>query len=359
MKVVHVGEYVQGGVATYVREVLCYQKECEEISDLYLIKSNINSENEFPIDVMNVYNYEYERSVRHFFKAIRTINRIIKHINPDIIHVHSSFAGLFVRVPYLFFSKKNLKIIYCSHGWSFNMNTSLVKKKVYGLVERLLLKVTDKIINISGYENNTAIQYKIKSNKMITIENGIREANYSKYFKAVEVDKNKINLLFVGRNDYAKGLDSLINLLDNYELNHVVLYIIGDYTLTDNIKNSRAASQVKPLGWVNNDLIDNYYQLCDAVIVPSRWEAFGLVAIEAMRNTKAVIATNKGNLPNIVLDNKTGYIYDGSDEQLLNILSSLEKCELEKMGKNGYGYYYRKYRNTTMNEQLLDCYKSL
>lgn len=56
---------------------------------------------------------------------------------------------------------------------------------------------------------------------------------------------------------------------------------------------------VESIGWINHDEIDSYYSLFDAVIIPSRWEGFGLVAIEAMKNAKAIIVSNRGRSLNL------------------------------------------------------------
>ena len=51
---------------------------------------------------------------------------------------------------------------------------------------------------------------------------------------------------------------------------------------------------VESIGWINHDEIDSYYSLFDAVIIPSRWEGFGLVAIEAMKMLKPLLLVIEG-----------------------------------------------------------------
>ena len=114
---------------------------------------------------------------------MRAIHNEIKKIKPDIIHVHSTWAGVLVRVPYLFLPKKNIRIVYSSHGWSFLMDVSNYKKRFYVFVEKILLGVTDKIINISSYEQKQAVENGFNKNFMAMIYNGVVESKRRGYFR--------------------------------------------------------------------------------------------------------------------------------------------------------------------------------
>jgi len=131
MKVLHIGEYVNGGVATYLKTLI---KDSDKYGvDSYLLMSDSKSDKIWDIAPEKIFFYHYKRSVLNLFSAIKIINEYIKKINPDIVHVHSSWAGLFVRLPYLF-KKRKIKIIYSSHGWAFLMDTSIIKKKFMPLL---------------------------------------------------------------------------------------------------------------------------------------------------------------------------------------------------------------------------------
>ena len=66
---------------------------------------------------------------------------------------------------------------------------------------------------------------------------------------------------------------------------------------------------------MDRESVFSYINACDAVIVPSRWEGFGLIAIEGMRAGKAIIVSNRGALPEIV-DQHTGLTFDIENERL-------------------------------------------
>ena len=335
MKILHVGEYVNGGVATYLRTLLSGLQKYDDVEN-YLLISEYKSQQGWEDITKKVFYYKYKRSISNIFSAIKQIHAVIKDVNPDIIHAHSTWAGLFVRLPYLF-KKRKAKIIYQSHGWAFLMDTSNYKKNIYALVEKILSIPTDRIINISNYEQNQAVKCGLNKNKMVMIYNGV-EDKVNKSNLKLNWDENKINLLFVGRLDRQKGLDLFLDVYDKMKLENLHLYVIGTSVLDDNLPNS--TKYVTYLGWVNNKDIDVYYQACDAVIMPSRWEGFGLVAIEAMKNSKAVIASNRGALPELIKEDFTGYIFNIDDEiSLKNRLLNLDKEKINILGENGRNIY--------------------
>lgn len=355
MKILHVGEYVNGGVATYLRTLLNGLQKYNDIEN-YLLISEHKSQKNWDNITKKVFYYKYKRSIFNIFSAIKQIHEVIEDVNPDIIHVHSTWAGLFVRLPYLF-RKRKAKIIYQSHGWAFLMDTSNYKKNIYALVERILSMPTDKIINISNYEQNQAIKYGLDKNKMIMIYNGV-EDKINKSNLKLNWDRNKINLLFVGRLDRQKGLDLFLDVYNKMELDNVHLYVIGTSVLDSSLPQN--TEYVTYLGWVDNKDIDVYYQACDAVIMPSRWEGFGLVAIEAMKNSKAVIVSNRGALPELIKEDFTGYIFNIDDEiSLKNRLLNLDKEKINILGKNGRNVYLQKFVDKIFINKIYKIYKVL
>ena len=234
------------------------------------------------------------------------------------------------------------------------MDTSKYKKNIYALVERILSIPTDKIINISNYEQNQAIKYGFNKNKMIMIYNGV-EDKVNKSNLKLNWDRNKINLLFVGRLDRQKGLDLFLDVYNKMELDNVHLYVIGTSVLDNSLpKNTETVTY---LGWVDNKDIDAYYQACDAVIMPSRWEGFGLVAIEAMRNSKPVIASNMGALPELIKNNINGYIFDiKNDKVLKEILLNINKNELQVLGKQARLIYLKNFTDLIFIKNIYKLY---
>ena len=349
---------MKGGVATYLHTL--FSGAISYNVDNYLVLSCPLSDTNWEIPRSKIYYYPYKRRLKDIPTAMFHIWRVIRRVNPDILMVHSTWAGVFVRLPYLFISKRKEKIIYNAHGWAFLRDTSIVYKKIYALIEKILSYVTDCIINVSEYEQNAARLYGIPSKKMVCIYNGI-DAPYIRTAKVEGLDSSKINLLFVGRFDRQKGLDWLLEQFrNNITREDIHLYVIGA-TVVDRLNVSTKSERVTFLGWVDRQQIDGYYRLCDALIMPSRWEAFGLTAVEAMCNEMPVIASRQGALPEIVCLNESGWLFDmDSDGKSLNeVLYSLNKEGIRRIGKRAKIRYELYFTATQMRRRVASLYKDL
>lgn len=134
---------------------------------------------------------------------------------------------------------------------------------------------------------------------------------------------NEPMLLFVGRLQGLKGADLAIESLAASRHSNATLMLCGGpsgvdgQTYVDELH--RLADHLgvsSRLRWVTpkpHHLLSTYYRAADAVLVPSRSESFGLVALEASACGVPVIAANVGGLATIVENGRTGYLVDGRD----------------------------------------------
>jgi len=144
-------------------------------------------------------------------------------------------------------------------------------------------------------------------------------------------------LLFVGRIEALKGVDALLRALailrNNGTLDqhpHCLAIIGGDPEATDsNLTAEMARLQglcralnlddlVVFLGKRGQDTLPYYYSSADALIIPSHYESFGMVALEAMACGTPVIASQVGGLPFLVKDGVTGYVVPDEDIETLS-----------------------------------------
>ncbi|WP_369957456.1 glycosyltransferase [Levilactobacillus brevis] len=357
MKIIHVAEYASGGVATYLKNTIDFQLKDKQVSSVILLNSKSNSEEINFISHKFIHKtYKYHRSIQGIFRLLKVRSEIDK-FTPDVVHFHSSFSGI-IRLTYLIKPAK-YKVVYCPHGWSFiQQNKGPIRKKIYEFIERCLARKTDAIINISKSEQEEAIKHNLPSSKLHLIYNSISSERKEYAVRTPFTDKKRKKLLFIGRFDAAKGLSFL---LDNGKLkeNGIELVVIGASVLQDqNLKYDDR--NIRFLGWVDNEYIGSYMMHCDAVIVPSMWEGFGLVALEAMRAHKMVIASNVGGLPELIIDKKNGLLFKkGSAKSLnerLNEFAGMSDSAIKIMGERGYDLFRQKYNRLKLNEKLLKIY---
>jgi D-inositol-3-phosphate glycosyltransferase len=133
-------------------------------------------------------------------------------------------------------------------------------------------------------------------------------------------------LLFIGRIDPLKGIDQLIRTLTYLQsFKGLELIIIGgdEYSLTELEKLKKLSVELEIqdsvlfLGMVRHDQLPYYYSAADVCIVPSYYESFGLVALEALACGTPVVATDVGEVRTIIRQGETGYVVpDNAPEKL-------------------------------------------
>lgn len=359
IRVLHVGEYVRGGVATYLRTLL--ETETMGIQN-YIVMASNKSSHDWNLPVERLLYYKYKRGTSSILTAILSVRRAIRKVSPHIIYCHSSWAGVFGRLAVLF-ADAHSHVIYNAHGWAFTREPEKRKLSsfVYAMIEKTLSHMTDAIINVSSYEYNAALQYGLSKKKMQIIFSGISPDKIQAHQSSTNFKASNLNLLFVGRLDRQKGLDWLLDIWKQCNRQDIHLYIAGERVVSDEKDvYSSADKRITYLGWLNANQLADCYQRCDAVIMPSRWEAFGLVAIEAMKYGKAILVSNRGALPELIKNEETGYIFDlDSGKDLLALLYALNKRRLEMMGNKANEDFLKKFTDRRMLTQTVELYHNL
>lgn len=153
--------------------------------------------------------------------------------------------------------------------------------------------------------------------------------------------KTKLNLaaerrmaLFVGRIEPLKGIDTLIRATSLLRARYpqvvanLDIAIVGGDPAAAVLDPEMArlyglrcalhlCEQVKFLGAKDQDLLPLYYAATDMVVMPSHYESFGMVGLEAMAMGTPVIASHVGGLPHLVQDNINGYLVPAQNPQAL------------------------------------------
>jgi D-inositol-3-phosphate glycosyltransferase len=176
----------------------------------------------------------------------------------------------------------------------------------------------------------------------------------------IEIPHEKRMLLFVGRIEPLKGIDTLLRaiacLRDKGVLNRqdICLSVIGgDATVSESqmshemVRLSKLRRElglkdiVTFLGKRDQATLPYYYSAADIVVVPSHYESFGMVALEAMACGTPVVASQVGGLAYLVQDGETGFHVPDQDPGALSdrLLAILDDDELfERMSANAAEY---------------------
>ena len=358
--VLHVGEVVRGGIATYLKAAIPAQQQrfgehvvvglypaCFEadLSSVFLAPQLVPWTNRRPLSLF-----------RYALAVIRAIHRL----QPCLVHAHSTFAGAFVRLAVWSIPKRRRPIIvYCAHGWAFLQDIPLWKRHAYAMLERLLTPLADGVVHISQDEARGAARYGIKPTLQVTIYNGLIDEEMSTTLPTQPCER-KLTLLFVGRFDRQKGLDILLEAIKRVRRD-ILVHIVGGAVIPGgDVRLPTADKRVVFHGWLTAETLKTLYYEVDIVVMPSRWEGFGFVALEAMRAGRAVFAADRGALPELIVEGETGRLFDPQNSDALSqLIEEADRRDLKRMGEAARTRYLTKFTIEESNAQLLRLYDTL
>jgi D-inositol-3-phosphate glycosyltransferase len=204
--------------------------------------------------------------------------------------------------------------------------------------EQHLAHVSDAIISSSEHEMQCLLdEYSLQRSKIKVIYPGVNKALFfpvdgARIPQDLKRRKGERILLYVGRIDPVKGLMSVVDALCLLKSKNISLYdqlkfvIIGggrkdkdlkknkEYiSLKETIRKHDLTEKIFFLESKKQSQLRRYYSASDALVVPSLYESFGLVAVEALACGTPVIASNVGELGSLVQEGKNGITFHPND----------------------------------------------
>ncbi len=189
-------------------------------------------------------------------------------------------------------------------------------------------------------------------------------------------DGEAVRLLFVGRLESRKGIDTLLAAAPAILEKHpaAVLDIVGDDTVPRPDGTTYKAEflaqslpqdlreRIRFHGRVDEEELQRFYARCDVFVAPSRYESFGLVFLEAMVFSKPVIACKAGGASEVVSDGETGILVPPANPAALaKALETLilDKARRRAMGEAGRRKFETRFTQAKMAQDFIEATKRL
>lgn len=335
---------------------------------------------EHPLPKPQLVNY-----IPQFVEGIRSFASD-KGIRYDIIHSHYWMSG--VAAGSLSDGWAGLPIVHMFHTLGEMKNriarTDAEREGAYRIEgEKQVLRRVDRIVVATLAElTQLRFLYKADVSKMVVIPPGVDVSHFypipsdeAKMYVGLKPEDRMI--LFVGRIEPLKGVDTLLEAMSCLQMKEsrpVHLAIIGgDPAASPEAMNAEMArlqnlcealgldQTVIFLGMRDQDKLPYYYSAAEVVVMPSHYESFGMVALEAMACGTPVIASEVGGLAYLVRDGETGFtIPTESSEVLCEKLSLLlNDRELHDSMSRRAAEYAQDYAWEKIARQIADVYEEL
>lgn len=238
---------------------------------------------------------------------------VIRDYKPDLVHLHSSKAGIIGR---LACSSLNVPCIFTAHGWSFTEGVSSRKRSLFLFMEKITAKIAKRIITVSDYDRNLAISHGVSSEKcLVTVHNGVSD----KLLEAKSVKKNAVvQFIMVARFEEQKDQRRLLLALSKITDLQWKLQFVGDgpnLAVVESMCYELGLLERVSFPGACYDIAERLYQ-SDVFVLLSNWEGLPLTILEAMSAGLPIIASDVGGVKETI-DDSCGVLISSKDDLLL------------------------------------------
>lgn len=247
------------------------------------------------------------KSPVHIFKGIKALIQlidIVKKNKIDAVYLHNPMGGVLGRL--LTVWKKELYVIYTSHGFHFYHGAPFVNWLMYYPVEFLLAKRTNQLVTINEEDEKIAKKFKLRECGASTKISGVGLDSKRFYYnpeirgtlrRKYRVGESEFVFLSVGELNNNKNHAVIIEAFAKCNYDKAKLYICGEGSnrkkLQKLINKLGLEKKIKLLGYQIQ--IEDFYRLADCFVFPSKREGLGMASVEAMAcGLPLIVADNRG-----------------------------------------------------------------
>jgi glycosyltransferase involved in cell wall biosynthesis len=293
------------------------------------------------------------KSKLSYFLLVNKVRRLVKSLNPDILHSHYATSYGLLGASCNFHP-------FIISAWGSDINEFPNHSKLHSKLLKFILSKSDLVCATSQSLEENVKKYYDKNTIVTPFGVDLNLFNN----KIPVLSNKKITIGTLKGLEKIYGIDILLHsftkLANNLKNEDLRLLIVGDGSEKDSLinlcKELDISERVEFTGHIDNHEVANYINKMDIVCIPSLSEGFGVCAVEACACGRPVIASNTGGLSEIIQHGYNGYLVEPSNvedlEKMLRLLIT-QKDKLVAFSKNACNTAVVKYDwNKNANEML-------
>jgi glycosyltransferase involved in cell wall biosynthesis len=281
---------------------------------------------EADVDVLRLPGLSRDLSPIRDAVAAWRLARIIRRLEPDIVHTHTAKAGAIGRAATLLaVSGRRPVVVHTFHGHVLRGYFGRGGALLFRVIEMMLARATDRLVAVSPEVRDELVALGVAPmRKFSVIRLGIEleprvafDGDTAEVRRRHAIPASKFVVGWFGRITAVKRTDDLLTMLTGLRERGVdaLLLIVGDGD-----DRGRLEQRAHDLGIARSCLFLGYqedvapwYAVCDAVILTSAHEGTPVTIIEALAAGRPVVATRVGGIPDVVDEGETGFLVRHGD----------------------------------------------
>jgi glycosyltransferase involved in cell wall biosynthesis len=333
IKIVHIVTRMNtGGVAVLIGDLIAGLDS--KLYEVHLITGNCSAGEEDYIQARGITLGEIRiNSMSRSLRLIKDINSFmalllaLRRLKPDIVHTHTSKAGLLGRIAAKI-AVPDSKVIHTFHGHLLQGYFSSATTKVLVFTERNLAKISDVLVSMGNEVKKNLLEVKIgRDDQYVVALPGVKMNQPNLENQQVLNFKDnlagQVIFTFVGRLSPIKRCDRILELARSEAIAKQPIHflLIGDGELREKLEKDSMGLSVTFIGWQTR--IEDWLAASDAAILLSDNEAVPLAMIEAGYAGLPVIATNVGSMADVVIDQVNGFLVETNTGDIIEKVLSI------------------------------------
>lgn len=277
----------------------------------------------------------FEQSSRYDLRVLKKLSTYINSNQFDVVHSHGPRANMLINMlnPYL-----KVKWVVTIHSNPLlDFEGQGLKGKLFEKVNSKSLINADGVIAVSDEIRTIAIKLGADDTQIATIHNGI---HFSEPI-STEKPKDVFTLISVGRLHSIKNFGFLLEALADISQTNWKLILCGEgeeeIRLRKLAEELNCSSKIDFKGWVKADRLAQTISQADIMVHPSKSESFPLVLLEAAEQQVPVIATDVGDVKELITDRSLGWLVESNNKKQM-VTALKEACNdwrEEKLKRKG------------------------